>query len=109
MALTKDYSLDIVFSNISIQDTTLVPSQIEKSYTISTAYIKIISVEGSKGSINIVVGIYKDDKLIITKTYTFTPSVQDSATNFIKQAYEYLKTLNDFRDATDVLESGQTA
>jgi hypothetical protein len=33
----------------------------------------------------------------------------DDSKNFIKQGYEYLKTLTDFQDAADVLETGQTA
>jgi|HigsolmetaAR206D_1030411.scaffolds.fasta_scaffold12044_2 hypothetical protein len=38
------------------------------------------------------------------EVYSFVPSVADDAPNFIKQGYEYLKTLDKFKVAIDVLE-----
>jgi hypothetical protein len=35
------------------------------------------------------------------KIYNFEPSVSDGATNFIKQSYIYLKTLDEFKNSTD--------
>lgn len=70
---------------------------------ISNAYHKIISQEGDKNQLKIQVGIFaaKDERLIKSTVHTFTPSVADEASNFIKQGYEYLKTLSEYADAVD--------
>lgn len=39
----------------------------------------------------------------------FTTSYTLTGANPVQQAYEYLKTLPEFANATDVLEAGQTA
>jgi len=90
MALTKTLTLD---SGVSV----------------SGAYIRIDSVTGSKDSLNLTVYEYASQALFEAgnsylepaKTYSFTPSVEDTATNFIKQGYVYLKTLDAYSDATD--------
>ena len=35
------------------------------------------------------------------KIYNFIPSVEDTSSNFIKQGYEYLKTLDEYADLVD--------
>jgi hypothetical protein len=80
--------------------------------TLDKAYLKIIEQGGTKDNINISLGIYSSAEakesgfeLIDVKKYDFTPSVANGAPNFIKQGYEYLKTLSDYADAVDILES----
>jgi hypothetical protein len=85
-------------------------STIDQNVTISGCYAKITYISGDKNAINMVVTLYKSyttQTVLETKNYSFVPTVTDSATNFIKQGYEYLKTLSDFSSASNVLESGQ--
>ena len=72
---------------------------------LENAYIKITKQTGNKDNINIIVSIFKDkqssdeNKESITQyVYNFTPNLEE---NFIKQGYEYLKTLNEFKNAVD--------
>jgi len=68
---------------------------------ISDAYIKVHSVTGGKSQITCLIGFHVDpDEQQFTATqHTFTPSMDGG--NFIKQAYEHLKTLPEFAGATD--------
>jgi len=70
---------------------------------IIDAYWRVEKVEATKTEANFVVSINKktDDlfQLIEQKRYAF--SVDLTGKNFIKQAYEYLKTLPEFAGATD--------
>lgn len=84
--------------------------------TISNAYIRIDTVSGYKGSLQISVNSYSSQQdfqngkgYLDQKIYNFIPSVVDGSANFIKQGYEYLKTLDDYKDTTNVLEDNQTA
>ncbi|PAD19119.1 hypothetical protein [Shouchella clausii] len=36
--------------------------------------------------------------------YVFIPDLEDGAPNFIKQGYDYLKTLDEYKDAIDIKE-----
>lgn len=83
--------------------------------TAPGAYGRVDSVMGSKESLDFSFNVYSSRKAFIDKLpqveqrmYTFTPSVEDDAVNFIKQAYRYIKRLPDYVDAIDVLEYGQT-
>lgn len=77
---------------------------IEKNFTIQDAYYKIDSINGTKDQIEIKVAIYKDSLKQVSyavKAYKFTPIVDEESLNFIKQGYEYLKTLEEYADAVD--------
>lgn len=72
--------------------------------TITSTYQQITGIQGNKENITLVLSVYKDstkNNLLTTKNYTFTPSVIDDSTNFIQQGYDYLKTLDEFKNATD--------
>lgn len=74
-----------------------------KVFLIENVYCKINNINGSKENIEISVDVYKDKEiklLIERKTYSFIPSL-DSPCNFIKQGYDYLKTLDEYKDAVD--------
>lgn len=74
-----------------------------KEFQLENAYCKIDSLNGNKDNIEIKVGIYKNElkQISVTnKSYTFSPSLE-SADNFIKQGYEYLKTLEEYANALD--------
>lgn len=71
------------------------------------AYGKITGVGGSKEKAIIELKFYKDINASIDKdplsqnNYEFVPETSDDASNWIKQAYEHLKTLNEYLDAID--------
>lgn len=64
------------------------------------AYVKVISITGDKNQINATVH-FSNDATQFTKQYQIPMSVENGAVNFIKQSYEYLKTLPDFENAID--------
>jgi hypothetical protein len=75
---------------------------------IENAYIRIDEQSGNKESINLRIRSYLSQEKqtagcawISEKIITFTPDVSDGAPNFIKQGYEYLKTIPEFETAVD--------
>lgn len=83
-----------------------------KILTFENAYFQIGYLSGDKNQINFSIKIYEDQSktnFIEQLSFSFIPSISDSSSNFIKQGYEYLKTLTNFQGAIDVLEDGQTA
>ncbi len=83
-----------------------------KDLVFDNAYHEVKSITGDKQSVDFLVFVYDNinkNNIIQQKNYTFSPNVVDSAPNFYKQAYEYLKTTDEYKGATDVLEDGQTA
>jgi threonine synthase len=65
-----------------------------------SAYCKIIYVAGDKQMLQINVESVAE-QFKKTEVFFFKPSVDDNASNFVKQAYEYLKTLPEWANATD--------
>jgi len=83
-----------------------------KEITFENAYIQIIYDNGDKHNRNIQIIIYDNaqkQNVIEQKNYSFIPNVEDNAPNFIKQGYEYLKTLDEYKGTVDLLDEGQTA
>ena len=96
--------------NLTQYDKTL-QETIIKSITATDIYTKIDKIEGNNKFLKITICFLdKKDGVSISSNvaYTFTPSVEDTAANFYKQGYEYLKTLDEYADAIDLLEDGQT-
>jgi transcription elongation factor GreA-like protein len=69
--------------------------------TFSNAYIKIFRISGSKMLINANIETLseKDGKQLEKTVHSFRPTLDGS--NFIAQAYEQIKQLPEFADATD--------
>ena len=72
-----------------------------KDLTFNNAYLKVTTVQGSKDK---VVASYEirssaDGVAFAWNASDFSPDMNGE--NFIKQAYEYLKTLPEFANATD--------
>lgn len=81
---------------------------------VENLYIKIISISGNKNKLIIMVGIYLSKESsknlkepIEVEEHNFTPYVGNGSDDFIKQGYEYLKTLSEYANAIDVLDEGQ--
>jgi hypothetical protein len=98
MALTKDISLFGCYQFAF--DGGVATTQTDATLTIPDAYIVVHSVEGTKQSLSIVVHLRGKD-IAVTKLFKFKPTVDGASDNFIKQAYQFLKTLPEFSDATD--------
>lgn len=84
---------------------------VNKTITVENIYAKITKIEGNNESVKITMSFFnkKDGDIIDSSiAYTFVPNVSDGATNFIKQGYEYLKTLSEYSEAIDLLDEGQT-
>lgn len=63
-----------------------------------SAYIKVVSIKGNKS--NVIAKIeFKGETQNFTKQYEVPVSVIENSPNFIKQVYEYLKTLPEFAGA----------
>jgi hypothetical protein len=75
---------------------------------VPECYWKITKLDGNKQLLNVYVGVFKNkDKAdanfppINEFLYQFTPDLS-SSDNFLTQGYNYLKTLDEFKDAVDV-------
>jgi len=68
-----------------------------------TSYIKVTKVRGGKEELIAYVDIFDqhDGNIVQSNQYAFRPSVADGSDNFIKQSYDYIKTLDKFLEATD--------
>ena len=104
MALQQNYILP-AGSNLSFIYPQFQLCISNSEYTLQNAYIKIVSLSGSKTKIKLNIGIFdtKDGTLIVADTFEFVPDVSTSSTNFIKQGYEQLKT-NKYIGAIDLLD-----
>jgi len=74
---------------------------------VESCYWKITRLEGNKNVLTFYVGVYRNKAKsdanyppINEFRYQFTPSL-DVEDNFIAQAYNYLKNLEEFNDAID--------
>ena len=77
-----------------------------KVVKFDNCYMKIERFSGDKNNLSILLNIYDEDKLntIESKSYRFKRSIEDNSSNFIKQGYEYLKSLVEYSSCEDVLE-----
>lgn len=72
----------------------------ETSFNTGLLYIKVESVNGTKDSVSANVS-YTDEaksKKLFEKSFIFTPNMNS---NFIAQAYNHLKTLEEFDGSVD--------
>jgi hypothetical protein len=68
--------------------------------TTFPAYCKIIRLTGNKQQAAVLVE-FSSDKYRINNTFDVPLTTKAGAENFIKQAYDHLKTLPEFAGATD--------
>lgn len=85
MALKKDIEIIGIYNeNIIVKD----------------SLIKINNIDGNKNILQITIYIYDiEDNIVAIKYEKFKPEL--NTINFIAQAYEHLKTLDEFKDAQD--------
>ena len=100
MALKMTLEKNVKF--ISTEE--FIEDEIEKIIKIKNCYFKVTSIAGNKEKINFCVTGYSDyenGKIVYKKSFNFIPVVTENSENFIKQAYEYLKKLEEFAGAED--------
>jgi hypothetical protein len=70
--------------------------------TVTNGYLRVTEVSGSKNRVafSVSFAVASDTDAVKYERFDFVPNMDGD--NFIKQAYEYLKTLPDYADATDV-------
>ena len=69
--------------------------------SIPNVYIKVNQIKASKELAEATITYSVDGEVKETKGIVFNVDVAEGSVNFIKQAYEYLKTLPEFSGATD--------
>jgi hypothetical protein len=71
--------------------------------TLTDTYCRISRMVGDKTLMhfNIEVLNVEKNRVFVEKSYSFTPSVAGDAANFIAQAYEHLKTLDEYAGAVN--------
>lgn len=81
---------------------------LESGICINNSYARVSTIGGDKNSLIINLCAYLDKEAFLDgkdfikqSTFQFTPDVSDESNNFIKQAYDYLKTLPGYEDAVD--------
>lgn len=83
--------------------------ELESGIVAENAYARIEFLSGgNKTDVVITLSYYLNEAMrvsgksnIAQVNYSFVPSMEDTAPNFIKQGYEYLKTLHEFSSAED--------
>jgi hypothetical protein len=83
--------------------------QTDMGISLLDTYCYVHKIGGGKELLYIQVNWYVDWdarnnnlKPIGSKGYSFIPDVGENSVNFIKQAYLYLKTLDEFSDSIDI-------
>lgn len=94
MALSKT----LTFSGRSFIETPVGRLDSGSSSVVMNAYIKVDRVSASKDSASADVSFTEGEKKT-SSSYTFKPNLDGG--NFIKQAYDHLKTLPEFAGAQD--------
>ncbi|MEK4721526.1 hypothetical protein NST66_29010 [Priestia sp. FSL W8-0524] len=87
---------------------------LESGLEVTDAYHRIETYNGDKKELKFTLVSYLDKTAategkaaLREETFSCPPNLADYSYNFIKQGYQYLKTLDQFKDAIDVLEVGQ--
>lgn len=69
--------------------------------TIPNVYIKIVRIEGTKDNVSATVYCYQNQNEDVLKQFSCSFKPDLDGKNFIAQAYEHIKTLPEFVNATD--------
>lgn len=82
--------------------------------SLNNVYARVDSVFGSKLGVDFSVNYYVSREAFLSgkpylqqEMHKFVPSVAAGSENIFKQAYVYMKTLEEFKNALDVFEDGQ--
>ena len=89
---------------MALQKTMLLVDNFDVPVEIKDCYIKVASVSGGKKQLKISLEYKRgsNNPTFHSEQLAFVPSTDDGSANFIRQAYEYLKTLDEFSNSQDV-------
>ncbi|WP_242300242.1 hypothetical protein [Bacillus cereus group sp. BfR-BA-01448] len=94
----------------------LINKNLPSGIIVNGSYARISNVFGTKNNLMFSIDYFmsreadKEGKSsFYQESFQFTPDVKDDAVNIFKQAYRYVKTVDGFQSAIDVLEEGQSA
>lgn len=83
-------------------------AQLSNGLSFKEAYYRIDTINGSKEEIKLSVNIYSSQESFIKGYsyleqyfYTFTPKVSKNSLEMWNQAYEFLKSLEEYKDSID--------
>lgn len=99
MAFKVEYRSNDDAINLLNLTTTIV-----ESVQLSNVYVMVDKLQGDKTLIEFTINHYMDSSkqtLIRATNHVFVPDVSDRAKNFVEQAYEHLKSLNEYANAID--------
>lgn len=104
MALKMSFTVPAGYNVASLQSDTKITTLVKSTITeVSDGYVKIANQYGDKEMLSVDVE-YKTNasaNALFSEQYTLPLSTTDTAPNNIKQGYDYLKTLDEFKDAVD--------
>jgi hypothetical protein len=86
---------------MALKKTVILKNNFGEDSVFANAYIRVMQVIGTKRSCSASVQICKSSDGAVLQTSEYSFGVDLEGGNFIKQSYEYLKTLPDFADAID--------
>lgn len=86
---------------MALSQTTTIQTTAGVPVTLINAYIKVASVIANKDVISTTVHVCAESNGSVASSQTYQFKHNLLGDNSIKQAYEYLKTLPEFADATD--------
>jgi hypothetical protein len=89
---------------MAIEKNIILKNNFSENSFFENAYIQVAEVSGSKKLLNAKVFIKKQDQVNVLeqRVVSFVPSVDGDSSNFIKQAYEHLKTMEEFANGKDI-------
>jgi hypothetical protein len=83
----------------------------EKGLQIQNAYFKITNIAGTKEMVYLTLSVFTSkimsnnlENSLNNYAYNFIPSQDDNSVRWDKQGYKYLKNLEEYKDATDLLD-----
>jgi hypothetical protein len=101
MALKKDLAIPVTVDYFGIQNAEGFGLSKQSSVVVKDAYIKVLSVTADKSTIEIRVSVSKNANENAVHSFQYSCPTNLSGENFIKQAYDHLKTLQEFAGAVD--------
>jgi hypothetical protein len=83
--------------------------ELSNGLVLENAFVKVLTINGSKNYMGITVQVYltrekyeEGKEAVSGGIYAFNCSCEESEGNHFAQAYRYLKTLPQYKDAVDV-------
>ncbi|MCC2381214.1 hypothetical protein LKM00_27865 [Bacillus wiedmannii] len=89
----------------------LVDKVINNGIEVRNVYARVDTIQGNKDKIEFSLNYYVNREqykggfgYLKQELYSYKPNVLDTSANFFKQAYDFLKTLDEFKNALSIDE-----